>query len=758
MGSNKLRPLSSNMALIMFIHYVICMLFSSPLVIADDITIEIAPKSNLQTYIVRVNLPRGRVLADSDELKSWYSSFLPAGEEADSTRLVHSYRNVATGFAAKLSPEEAKEMEKMEGFITARPQKKLSLHTTHSPSFLGLHQNLGLWKSSNYGEGVIIGLLDTGITPGHPSFDDKDMPPPPKKWKGKCEFTGKAACNNKLIGARSFISDGPAGPPADEEGHGTHTAGTAAGNFVPGANVYGMANGTAAGMAPHAHLAVYKVCSEDGCGDADILAAMDAAVDDGVDVLSLSLGGASLDFFDDVIAVGAFAAIQKGIFVSCSAGNSGPFNASLSNEAPWILTVGASTTDRRILATTVLGNKDVYTGESLFQPSNFPYEFMPLIDAGAGGNETAGLCGPGSLDDTDVKGKIVLCQRGGGVARIEKGQMVKDAGGAAMILMNDELEAYDTVADPHVLPATHVSYDAGEKIRAYINSSSTPSAAITFQGTVIANPSAPTVASFSSRGPSLASPGILKPDIIGPGVSILAAWPVSVDNNTNENATFNMISGTSMSCPHLSGIAALLKSTHPEWSPAAIKSAIMTTAGQLNLEGGPIEDERHLPADVFALGAGHVNPSSANDPGLVYDLQPEDYIPYLCGLGYTDDEIRTIVQQSVSCSNITSVPEAQLNYPSFSVELGPATKTYTRTVTNVGEANSTYSVEINQAKGVDIGVTPDTLSFTKVNQKMTYEIQFSKSSTRVNATFVQGAIVWRSAKRAVRSPISVKLV
>ncbi|XP_012835514.1 PREDICTED: subtilisin-like protease SBT1.7 [Erythranthe guttata] len=745
MASKMFKPFSSIMCIF---YIVIYMLFSSALVRAD----------NLETFIVHLSLPEGRVFVDPDEQKSWYGSFLPTTATAAgdvSSRLVHSYRNVATGFAAKLSPEEVKEMEKKDGFIFARPQKKLALHTTHTPNFLGLHQNLGVWRGSHYGEGVIVGLLDTGIAPGHPSFDDEGMPPPPAKWKGKCEFNG-TSCNNKLIGARNFVG-GSTGPPVDDEGHGTHTASTAAGNFVPSANVFGMANGTAVGMAPRAHIAMYKVCSEDGCSDADILAAMDAAVEDGVDVLSLSLGGGSVDFFNDGIAIGAFAAIQKGIFVSCSAGNSGPFNASLSNEAPWILTVGASTIDRKIVAAAVLGNKDFYTGESLFQPSDFPYEYMPLIDAGAGGNVTAGLCGPGSLDNIDVKGKIVLCQRGGGIARIAKGQTVKDAGGAAMILTNDEPNAYDTIADSHVLPATHVSYDAGVKIRAYINSTSTPWAAIYFEGTVIGSPSAPTVASFSSRGPSLASPGILKPDIIGPGVSILAAWPVSVENKTNDKATFNMISGTSMSCPHLGGIAALLKSAHPDWSPAAIKSAIMTTAGQLDLEGGPIEDERHLPADIFALGAGHVNPSSANDPGLVYDLQPEDYIPYLCGLGYTDQEIQVIVGQHVSCSNTTSIPEAQLNYPSFSVELGPATKTYTRTVTNVGEANSTYAVEI-KTQGVHVEVTPTTLSFTEVNQKMTYQISFSKSTTPVNGSYAQGAIVWRSAKHAVRSPISAKLV
>ncbi|XP_073130958.1 subtilisin-like protease [Henckelia pumila] len=715
---------------------------------------ESASGSSLETYIVHVKFP-----GDAD-LESWYHSFLPKST-AEGSRMVHAYRNVITGFAARLSVEEVKEMEKMDGFFFARPQKILSLHTSHSPNFLGLHTNVGVWPGSNFGEGVIIGVLDTGITPGHPSFDDEGVDPPPAKWKGKCEFDG-VVCNNKLIGARNLVS-GSSGPPADDEGHGTHTSSTAAGNFVKDANVFGQANGTAAGIAPRAHVAMYKVCSVNGCSDVDILAAMDAAVEDGVDILSLSLGGPPADFYMDGIALGAFSAIQQGIFVSCSAANSGPFSSSLSNEAPWILTVGASTIDRKIVATALLGNMDIYDGESVFQPSDFPTTLLPLVDAagGASENQTTGLCGPGSLDGIDVKGKVVLCTRGGGIGRIAKGQTVKDAGGAAMILMNDELDGYSTIADPHVLPATHVSFDAGQKIKSYITSTSAPMATILFRGTVIGDPQAPSMASFSSRGPSLASPGILKPDITGPGVSILAAWPVSVDNNTEETAAFNIISGTSMSCPHLGGIAAVLKSAHPDWSPAAIKSAIMTTATQNNLGGSAIIDETGSAADVFAIGAGHVNPPSANDPGLIYDLEPNDYIPYLCGLGYTDVEIELIVQSPVKCSDIKSIPEAQLNYPSFAVELQDgATKTYTRTVTNVGEEISSYTADFESVPGVEVTVVPDALAFTEVNQKMTYQISFGKSALlQANTTtFVQGALVWRSDKRAVRSPISVKLV
>jgi len=716
-------------------------------------TSETSQKGKFETYIVFVQKPEEGVSAD--DLDSWYKSFLPVTIPSSNhqERMVYSYRHVATGFAAKLTAEEAKAMEDKDGFLSAKPQKILSLHTTHSPNFLGLQKNLGFWRNSTYGKGVIIGVLDTGISPDHPSFSDEGVPPPPTKWKGKCNFNG-TVCNNKLIGARDFTSS-KAAPPFDEEGHGTHTASTAAGNFVNDASVFGNANGTAVGMAPLAHLAIYKVCSDFGCAESDILAAMDAAVEDGVDVLSLSLGGGSAPFFEDSIAVGAFGATQKGIFVSCSAGNEGPYNGSLSNEAPWILTVGASTIDRSIRADVLLGNSNHFFGESLFQSNSPPY--MSLVYAGAHGSQSAAFCAPESLTDIDVKGKIVLCERGGGIARIDKGQAVKDAGGAAMILMNDKDSGYSTLADAHVLPASHVSYSAGLSIKAYINSTQVPTATIMFLGTKIGDKTAPTVASFSSRGPSLASPGILKPDIIGPGVSILAAWPVSVENKTDTKSTFNIISGTSMSCPHLSGIAALLKSSHPDWSPAAIKSAIMTTADLVNLGNQPILDERLLPADILATGAGQVNPSKASDPGLVYDIQTDDYIPYLCGLGYPDKDISYIVQRQVNCSEESSILEAQLNYPSFSIVYGPnpATQTYTRTVTNVGPPNSSYTAFVDPPPGVNVTVTPKNIIFTNTEQTATYSVTFTATSESNNDPIGQGYIRWVSDKHSIRSQILV---
>ncbi|XP_057811852.1 subtilisin-like protease [Salvia miltiorrhiza] len=718
---------------------------------------EIPHRNSLQTYIVHVEAPDAHLTSQSEDLESWYRSFLPATTASSSEgepRLVYSYRHVFKGFAARLSPEQVKDMEKKQGFVSARPQKSMSLHTTHSPNFLGLNQNMGFWKTSNYGKGVIIGMLDTGVLPEHPSFSDKGMPPPPPKWKGKCQFN-HTKCNNKIIGARYFYAEDQS--PLDDDGHGTHTASTAAGNFVQGANLFGNANGTAAGVAPYAHLAIYKVC----CGEVDILAGMDAAIEDGVDVLSISLGLHTETLYEDSIAVGAFSAMQKGIFISCSAGNDGPYLSAVGNGAPWILTVGASTIDRTLRAKAVLGNNQQFDGQSAFHPNNFPRKLFPLVYAGFlnTSDDFAPYCFSDSLSQSDIRGKIVVCELGG-TPRIEKGRAVKSGGGAGMILVNYEENANTTSADVHVLPTTHVGYADGLKIKAYINSTRKPTATISFQGTVIGDDRAPVVAAFSSRGPNYPSPGILKPDILGPGVNIFAAWPTSVENKTNTKSTFNIISGTSMSCPHLSGVAALLKSSHPDWSPAAIKSAVMTTADVVNSAHNPIEDETFVAADVFATGAGHVNPSRANDPGLIYDIQPKDYIPYLCGLNYTNRQVGTFLQRRVNCSVESSIPQAQLNYPSFSVIFDgqPASQVYTRTVTNVGEPVSYYKVEISPPRGVDVIVKPTTLKFSKLNQKMKYEVRFKLLASAPKTTFVQGFLKWTSQTHSVRSPIAIILL
>ncbi|XP_042460535.1 subtilisin-like protease 4 [Zingiber officinale] len=713
----------------------------------------------LKAYIVHVEDQPDVSAYDGDYYTSLLVGTLEIQEDDAASRVIHSYRNVMTGFSAMLTEREVATMSKVDWFVRAVPSLVYRPLTTHTPLFLGLrHRTHSVWNATNMGEGVIIGVLDSGITPGHPSYSDRGMPPPPPKWKGRCDLGNVSSsteqfCNNKLIGARSFVNynrsrNGSTDSPIDNDGHGTHTSSTAAGAFVKRANVYGLARGVAAGVAPLAHLAIYKVCANDECQEHDILAGMDAAVEDGVDVLSISLGSDLSPFYRDPIAIGGFNAMRKGVFVSCSAGNSGPFNSTVSNDAPWLLTVAASTMDREFLATVKLGDGSEFHGESIYQPQGFSSKKYPLVFPGGAST----LCLNGSLNGIDVKGKIVLCDRGIN-GRIEKGEVVEQAGGAGMVLVNAPKDGYSTIADLHILPASHIPYAFGHKIKAYINSSSLPTATIVFKGTITHVPHSPAITSFSSRGPSQNTPGILKPDITGPGVSVLAAW------NTQK---FNVISGTSMSCPHLSGIAALIKKAHPDWSPAAIKSAIMTTAYVKDNTNNPIFDERNLPADLFAVGAGHVMPLKVLDPGLIYDISPTDYYPYLCGLGYSVSNVRIIVHRKINCSSIKSIPEGELNYPSITVRLPTneaRTVTFTRTVTNVGKAAATYYAKLDVPNVVSARVVPRSLTFEKVNEKKSFKISFKRRSDYgASSPTVEGQLMWVSqARSVVRSPISIIL-
>lgn len=706
-------------------------------------------KPMLQTYIIQVRQPHNTRLFNHRQLQSYYKFFLPkTGDAFETSRMMYQYSDTIIGFAAKLTEVEVESIKKKHGFIKAYRDRTIPLLTTHTPTFLGLQGVNGFWKrDSNLGSGVVIGMIDTGVDPDHPSFHDHGMEPPPSKWKGQCMFEEPYRCNKKLIGGRGFSYGSTTDPPTDTEGHGTHTASTAAGSFVANASVLGNGKGTAAGMAPRAHLAIYKVCGIVGCATSAVLAGMDAAIKDGVDIMSISLGGNVHDYTEDVIAIAAFSAMKKGIFVSCAAGNNGPSLASLSNDAPWLLTVGASTMDRSIRVTVKLGDGQELYGESLYQPDNFTTEMLPLVVPGNN-------CDHYSMNGESVEGKIVVCYRIPMVPRIYLGEVVKRAGGAGMILVNDKSNGYTTLAEAHVLPASHISYDDGRKLLNYLQKEHNPTATFIFNGTILINGSAPSVASFSSRGPSTETPNVLKPDIIGPGVSILAGWPFPVGSSETTGSNFNIISGTSMSTPHLSGIAALLKSKHPDWSPAAIKSAIMTTSYSKSSDGKVITDEQHHPASYYRMGSGHVDPMKATDPGLVYDLERKDYIGFLCGLGYSDEKMEAVTHEQVSCSTIETIDQSGLNYPSISVSFEGSSKvTVKRTVTYVGDGAEKYKVNTNTRKGFDMSVEPNTLEFTKTGERKSFEVILARTVGGKDG--IEGEISWISDKHVVRSPIVV---
>ncbi|XP_042445560.1 subtilisin-like protease SBT5.3 [Zingiber officinale] len=721
-----------------------------------------------------------------DSHYEFLGSFLGSKEDAQDA-IFYSYANYINGFAANLEDEEAAAISKHPAVISVFPNRGHKLHTTRSWEFMGVEKNgmvlpSSIWAKAKFGEDIIIGNLDTGAWPESESFNDQGMGPIPPQWRGICQDgTDKAIhCNRKLIGLRYFnkgylSAAGTAANPAaesvrDTDGHGTHTLSTAAGRFVPGANLFGFGNGTAKGGAPGARSAAYKVCwppvNGSECFDADILAAFDAAIHDGVHVLSVSLGSGPTDYFKDGVAIGSFHAVKNGITVVCSGGNSGPAPGSVSNTAPWIITVAASTMDREFPAYVSLSNNNQIKGQSL-SPMGLPNnEFYPILSsqkatATNASQDSSKLCLENSLDPEKVKGKIVVCLRGQN-ARVEKGDVVRRAGGIGLILANDESTGNEIIADAHVLPATHISYADGVALLSNLNSTKSLFGHISTPKTLIGTKPAPIMAAFSSRGPNTVNPEILKPDITAPGVSIIAAYTEATSPTglsfDDRRVSFNSESGTSMSCPHISGIAGLLKALHPEWSPSAIKSAIMTTARIRDNFKEPMTNSSFLKATPFSYGSGHVQPNRAMDPGLVYDLTPKDYLNFLCALGYNSTQIATFSLEPYVCPSKPCKLE-DLNYPSITLPnlSGGGSLTVTRTLKNVGSPG-TYSVRVEAPFGVSVVVKPTSLKFEKLNEEKSYRVVFKAKRNKLTGTHVFGRLTWSDERHYVRTPIVVKAV
>ncbi|RAL49305.1 hypothetical protein DM860_012738 [Cuscuta australis] len=735
-----------------------------------------------KTYIFRVDSHTKPAIFPTHY--HWYSS-----EFAEPAHILHVYDTVFHGFSASLTPSQAASVLRHPSVLASFEDRRRQLHTTRSPQFLGLSNQRGLWSESDYGSDVIIGVFDTGVWPERRSFSDLNLGPVPARWKGVCEtgvkFTARN-CNRKIVGARFFSKGHEARAfgggindtvefrsPRDADGHGTHTASTAAGRHAFQASMSGYASGIAKGVAPKARLAIYKVCWKDsGCMDSDILAAFNAAVADGVDVISISIGGGegvSSPYYLDPIAIGAYGAVSRGVLVAASAGNDGPNLMSITNVAPWLLTVGAGTIDRKFPAEVILSDGRKFSGVSLYAGSPLKDKMYPLVFPGKSGMLSASLCMENSLDPKEVSGKIVICDRGSN-PRVAKGLVVKKAGGVGMILANGASNGEGLVGDPHLLPACSVGSREGDAIKSFLASNPNATATINFYGTVLGVKPAPVVASFSARGPNGLNPEILKPDLIAPGVNILAAWtdavgPTGLDLDTRKTE-FSILSGTSMACPHISGAAALLKSAHPDWTPAAIRSAMMTTASIVDNKQQSMMTEESTggKATPYDFGAGHVNLGLAMDPGLVYDLTNEDYISFLCAIDYSPKTIQVITRTPVSCPSRRKPLPEDLNYPSiaalFSTSArGSTSKTFSRTVTNVGQTNAVYTAKVEAPKGVSVTVMPQKLVFSEKARKLKYYVTVRLSGQEGmfddNSGALFGSLSWTDGKHVVRSPITV---
>nr|AIC80766.1 subtilase [Cicer arietinum] len=755
-----------------------------------------------QTVEFKENTNEDKTLHEIENTHHSYLHLVKETEEEARASLLYSYKHTFNGFAALLTPNEANNLSGMEGVVSVhKSQRRIySMHTTRSWKFVGLdgpldpffdeksnETNRDILAKAKHGEDIIVGMVDSGVWPDSKSFSDEGMGPVPQKWKGVCQsgtHFSSSKCNRKIIGARYYLQgyESIYGPLDEEEdyksardkdGHGTHTSSIVAGRAVANASALGgFASGTASGGAPLARLAIYKACwpfkgksKSDGniCTDIDLLKAIDDAINDGVDVLSLSIGfHEPLTYDEDVIAKGSLQAIKNNIVVVCSAGNAGPFPHTLSNPAPWIITVGASTVDRTFLAPVKLTNGTIIEGRSI-TPLLIENSFRPLVFASDVENPSvpsanSSYCLDNTLDPSKVKGKIVLCMRGQGT-RMKKGLEVQRAGGVGLILGNNKLYGNDLPSDPHFISATGVNYDNTLKLIQYIHSSPNPMAQLLPGTTVLDSKPAPSMAVFTSRGPNIIDPNILKPDITAPGVDILAAWtakdgPTRMTFNDKRVVKYNIFSGTSMACPHVSAAAVLLKAMYPTWSPAAIRSAIMTSARANDNTGKPITDETGKPTTPFAMGSGHFHPKRATNPGLVYDASYTDYLLYLCNLKTTQN-----LNLSYNCPN--PLPEPfDLNYPSIQIHKLNYTKTIQRTVTNVGRNESVYKFIAKPPKEFNIIAFPSKLKFTHLGQKREFTITVTENKDHIRTKsdsekYYFGWYTWTDRRHVVKSPVAV---
>ncbi len=690
---------------------------------------------------------------------------------------VYDYAYSFNGFAAKLTLEQANKLASMDGVLAVNSDEVLTLDTSSTPDFLGLTAEDGLWDMGVTGEDVIIGIVDGGIWPESLSFSDRtgengnatkdgklDYQQIPG-WHGKCvpgEEFNASDCNQKLIGAQYYNAgwggnDGidatlpwEYNSPRDFGGHGTHTASTAGGNEnVPttgAASVFG----SVSGIAPRARIAAYKVCWQTptggSCFSTDSVAAIDQAVADGVDVINFSISGSRTNFRDSVEIAFLFAA-DAGVFVAASAGNSGPTSSTVAHPGPWLTTVAAGTHNRNGEGSVTLGNGATYSGASIATAVS-----APLIDSTAAGlagaDPTAvALCfssadGGNGLDPAKVAGKIVVCDRGV-TARVNKSLAVQEAGGVGMILLNTSVSSIN--ADFHFVPTVHLQSTDRAAVKAYAaTSGATASIA---QALVVFNTPAPFTASFSSRGPLLAGGGdLLKPDLIAPGQDILAA----VAPPGNAGRDFDLYSGTSMSSPHVAGLAALLKDLHPTWSPMMIKSALMTTGYDV-LDGGTPAPNTN-PVLIFRQGAGHVQPNSAADPGLVYNSGFNDWLALICA---TQPQGLTS-----TCNGLWGAGYSRnaSDFNAASIAIGDlaGVETITRKVTNVSGKSLTVSANVTGMDGFNVAVDPATLTLAKGETK-SFMVTFTRTTATLN-TYTGGQLYWTGDGYTVRSPIVVRPV
>ncbi|WP_422771410.1 S8 family serine peptidase [Plantactinospora sp. WMMC1484] len=641
----------------------------------------------------------GRKLSRSAAERS-YESYLAEKENAFVDAL-HSrvpaaktgtrLRTVYGGVSVRLPANKVADLLKIDGVVAVQRDQTRQPLTDSSPAFIGatsLYPMLGGKKDA--GSGVLIGVLDTGAWPEHPSFADQgNLKPPPGPARG-CSYGDNPltpandpfVCNNKLVGGAAFLDSYHAnfgderypGTARDDDGHGTHTMSTSGGNVLAHAEVFGVDRGPVNGIAPGAWVSMYRVCGPQGCQDADSAAAVGQAILDGVNVINFSISGGNNPFTDPV-ELAFLDAYAAGVFVSASAGNDGPGAATTNHVSPWVTTVAASTQTREFASTLTLtaGDGGTFSAEGASITRGVTTPLPVVLAQNVPGYSGGALCAaPPPASDT-FDGLIVACQRGGN-ARVEKSYFVSQGGGEGMVLYNPTLADIET--DNHWVPTVHLA--DGTDFVAFMTGHTGVTG--TFTAGQPEDGQSDVMAAFSSRGPGGFG---IKPDITAPGVQILAgASPTPgspADGGGPPGEYFQAIAGTSMSSPHIAGSAALLKALHPTWTPGQIKSAMMTTA-----KTDVVKEDLTTKADPFDYGSGRVNLRVADDPGLTFDETPANML----ALG--NDPVNAV----------------HLNLPSVNAPVMPGRVTTVRTAKNVSGRVQTYDVSAKSPAESTIEVFP----------------------------------------------------
>ncbi|MEV4376285.1 S8 family serine peptidase [Streptosporangium sp. NPDC049644] len=600
-------------------------------------------------------------------------------------------RTVYGGIALRIPANKAAAVLKLPGVAAVQEDKPEQLLTDSSPEFIGapaIYNKLG--GSSSSGKGVVVGILDSGVWPEHPQFADPGtLPAVPATKDGTprvCNFGDNPltpaadpfVCNRKLIGGAPFLDTYNAVYPGeyfptsarDSNGHGTHTATTSAGGPVADANPLGISRGPIHGIAPAAHVSIYKVCGVEGCFPSDSAQAVGRAILDGVRVINFSISGGTSPYSDPV-ELAFLDAYAAGVLVSASAGNAGPGAATVNHVAPWVTTVAASTQPRTFQSTITLsgsgGATATLTGASI--TGGVP-SALPLVRASAPPYSNA-LCttpAPPGL----FSGKVVLCERGPN--RVLKSFNVKQGGAAGMILYNSS--PLDVMTDNHWLPTVHIDKPDTDALLTFL--SANPGATASFTQGTKATWQSDRITTFSSRGPG---GDFLKPDVTAPGLHIVAGQTPVLEGPAGgpPNNLYQVIAGTSMSSPHVAGSAALVFALHPDWTPGQVKSALETTA-----KTSVTKQDGVTPADPFDTGGGRIDLTKAGDPGLTLDETGANF------LAAADDPLNRI----------------DLNLPSVNAPIMPGLITAKRTVTNVTDKTLTFAATGTTVAGANISVLP----------------------------------------------------